>query len=85
MRRLLLVAVVMVLVLTGLPLLVGMGGMATCPNCPPALPAIGQCLAVLAGAAVVLALLLSGRLRSRSHWHRSRLYARLVERPPQLV
>lgn len=85
MKRLLIVAVVMVLVLTGLPLLVGMGGMATCPNCPPALLAIGQCLAVLAGTAVVLALLLSGRLRSRSHWHRPWLYARVFERPPQLI
>jgi hypothetical protein len=85
MRRLLLVAVVMILVVAGLPLLVGMAGMVTCPQCPPALPAFGQCLAVLAGAAVVLALLLSGRLRSPSNWLRPWLYARLFERPPQLV
>lgn len=85
MKRLLLVAVVMILVLTGLPLLMGMGGMVACSNCPPALPASGQCLGVLAAAAVVLALLLSGRLRSRSNWLRPWLYARLFERPPQLV
>jgi hypothetical protein len=84
MKRLLVVAVVMILVLTGLPLLVGMSGM-TCANCPPALPAAGQCVGVLAGAAAVFALLLSGRLRSRSSHPRPWLYALVFERPPQLV
>lgn len=86
MKRLLVVAVVMILVLTGIPLLVGMGGMENCANCPPALlPAAGQCLGVLAGAAAVFALLLSGRLRSRSGRMRPWLYALVFERPPQLV
>jgi hypothetical protein len=85
MKRLLVVAVVLILVLTGLPLLVGVGGMETCANCPPAVLAAGQCLGVLAGAAALLALLLSGRLRSRSSWLPPWLYVRLFERPPQLV
>ena len=85
MRRLLLVAVVMILVVTGLPLLVGMGGMMECSNCPPAVVTAGQCLAVLAGAATVLALLLGGRLRGRSSLLRPWLYALSFERPPQLV
>jgi hypothetical protein len=85
MKRLLLVAVVMILVLTGLPLLVGITGMATCPNCPPSLPAAGQCLGILAGVAAAILLLVSRRLRSRSGWLPPWLYARLFERPPQLV
>jgi hypothetical protein len=84
MKRLFVVALVMVLVLTGIPLLVGMAGMGGCANCPPALPAGGQCLGVLAGAAA-LALLLSGRVRSRSSRLRPWLFALPFDRPPQLV
>lgn len=85
MKRLLVVAVALILVVTGIPVLVGMGGMQTCADCPPGLPTPGQCLGVLAGAAAVLVLLLSGRLRSRSRWLRPWLYVQVFERPPQLV
>jgi hypothetical protein len=85
MKRLLVVALVMVLVLTGIPLLVGMAGMQGCANCPPALLAAGQCLGVLAGAAAAFALLISGRLRSRSSRLRPWLFALPFDRPPQLV
>src|SRR5947208_2413803 len=85
MKRLLVVALVMVLVLTGIPLLVGMAGMQGCANCPPALAAAGQCLGVLAGVAAALALLLSGRVRSRSSRLRPWPCALPFDRPPQLV
>ena len=86
MRRLLLVALVTILVVTGIPLLVAPGGMTNCSNCPPAVLTSGQCLGVLAGAfAVFAALLLTGRLRIRRSWLRPWLYARLFDRPPQLV
>jgi hypothetical protein len=85
MKKALLVALVVIVVMTGLPLLVGMGSM-SCTECGPGLPGSAPCLpALLAAGAVLLALMAGSRVRppvgSLPHW----LFSRPFERPPQLV
>jgi len=85
MRRVVVLALVAVVVLTGLPVLMGMDGMAFCANCGPGLPGPMICLAALAAAGFALPLLLSRRAApTRSRVLRSLLLAHLLERPPQL-
>jgi hypothetical protein len=86
MKKALLVALVVVVVITGLPVLMGMGSMATCTDCGPGLPGSAPCLpAVLAAGVLLLALMACSRVRRGSgtlpHW----LLSRPLERPPQLV
>lgn len=85
MRRVLFVALVVVVLVTGLPLLMGMGGMSGCADCGPGLLLSMTCLATLAGAVVLLPALLSSRLRRRDRSLRLALFAAVFERPPQLV
>ena len=75
---------VVILLLVGLPVLVGMGGMAMCADCDLGVVG-GVCLAVLAAAAAVALLLLQGRVLPRSIRSRARLFTLGLERPPQLV
>jgi hypothetical protein len=85
-RRLLFIALVVVVVVTGLPVLMGMGGMAFCADCGPGVLVSLTCLATLAAVGFVLPLLLARWARgSRYRGLRSRLLAHLLERPPQLV
>jgi hypothetical protein len=86
MKKALLVASVVIVVMTGLPVLMGMGSMASCTDCGPGLPGSAPCLpAVLAAGVLLLALLAGSRVRGGSgslpHW----LLSRPFERPPQLV
>jgi hypothetical protein len=86
MKKTLLVALVVIVVLTGLPVLMGMGGMPWCTDCGPGLPGSAPCLpALLAGAVLVLAAALRWRVRHMSwslpYW----LLTDPFERPPQLV
>ena len=84
-KKVLLVALVMLLVMIGLPVMMpGMGG-GFCTDCPPALGA-GQCLlGVLAGLGSVAALASSQRLRRRGKGMISLLRAALFPPPPQLA
>ena len=86
MKKALLIALVVIVVVTGLPVLMGMGGMSSCTDCGPGLPGSAPCLpAILSGMALVLAVMLRWRVR---HPSRSLPYWLLVnpfERPPQLV
>ncbi|MGH8974998.1 MAG: hypothetical protein ACRD0C_17570 [Acidimicrobiia bacterium] len=84
MKRGLVVAVVVILLLAGLPILVGMGGMTMCAECDLGIVG-GLCLAVLAAAAGVALSLLHGRVRLRCARVPVRLFALTLERPPQLV
>lgn len=76
---------VVVIVLTGLPILMGMAGMAPCPDCGPTMLA-GANRAMTMPAALALLLALSmQRLRSRAGVMRFQLHPFLPERPPRLA
>lgn len=86
-KKLLLVALVVTLVVIGLPMLMpGMGGGSTCADCGPAVSAQSACelAAILAGLLLVIALV-AERLRLRRDELRLLLRAVLLDRPPQLV
>lgn len=85
MKKALVVLLLVVVVFTGLPILMGMSGMATCQDCGPAVLMASCTLAILtAGAALALSLL---SLRFRSHREPVRLvlHSFLLERPPRLA
>ena len=84
-KRALFIALVIVVVVTGLPVLMGMGGMAECADCGPGVLLPMTCLAALAGVAATLPALLRSRLRSRDLFLRLALFTSAFERPPQLV
>lgn len=84
MKRALLIALVIVVLVMSLPVLMGMGTM-SCDYCGPGVLLPLMCLAAVAGAAVLLPALLRARLRPREHSLRLALFASLFERPPQLV
>jgi hypothetical protein len=85
-RRVLFIALVVVVVETGLPVLMGMGGMAFCADCGPGVLVTMTCLATLAAAGFALPLLLAWWARGRRYRElRSRLLPHLLERPPQLI
>lgn len=84
MRKALAIAVVLLLVVTGLAVLMpGMGG-AHCANCDPGTVASAMCLAVLAATA---ALLVRGgrRLRRAALPRPGLLRAMVFDRPPQFA
>jgi hypothetical protein len=85
-RRVLFIALVVVVVVTGLPVFMGMDGMAFCADCGPGVLVPMACLATLAAAGLAIPLLLARWARG-GHYRglRSRLLAHLLERPPQLV
>ncbi len=85
MKKALFVVLVVVVLLTGLPVLVTMSGMATCPDCGQAISAGSMCaVAALAIGAGILALL-TQRLRRRRDVLRLLLHSFLLERPPRLA
>lgn len=85
MKRALFIALVIVVLVTGLPVLMGMAGMASCADCGPGVLLPVTCLAALTGVAAVLPALLRSRLRSRDRVLRLALFTSVFERPPQLV
>ena len=85
-KRALFIALVVVVLMTGLPVLMGMAGMAVCADCGPGVLLPMMCVAAtLAGVAAVLPALLRSRFRSRERLLRLALVTSLFERPPQLV
>jgi hypothetical protein len=84
-RRALFITLVIVVVVTGLPVLMSMGDMATCDFCAPGVLLPLLCMAALVAAAVVLPALLRARLRLQERLLRLALVASSFERPPQLV
>ena len=85
MRRTLFIALVIIVVVTGLPVLMSMGDMAACDFCAPGVLLPLMCLAALVAAAAVLPALLRAPLRLQERLLRLALVASLFERPPQLV
>lgn len=78
-------ALVVIVLVTGLPLLMSVGGMSTCADCGTGLLLAMTCVAVLTGAVVLLPALLRSRLRRRDRSLRLALFAAVFDRPPQLV
>lgn len=87
MKTFLVVLLVVLVAVTGLPIpmAMGMGGMAACQDCGPAV-LVGACaLAVLAASAALFLVLLASRIRSRRDAVPLLLHSFLPERPPRLA
>ena len=87
MKKALVVLLVLLVVLTGLPIpmAMGMGGMAACQDCGPAV-LVGACtLAVLAAGVALFLALLATWLRTQRESMRLLLHSFLLERPPRLA
>lgn len=84
-KRALFVALVVVVVFTGLPLVMGMGSVSMCPECGPAV--LARTVDCLPAAVLVIAagffLALAGRLHLRAQRPPARLFGRVLERPPR--
>ena len=86
MKKALLVALVVVVVFTGLPVLMGSAGMPACPECGPSISPIaaGCAVAVLIAFTVFIALAFR-RLRPRPEWYAALLLVLPFDRPPRLA
>ena len=84
-KKTLVVAVVVLLVVIGLPVLMPGMGSAHCADCGPATLAGAMCLAVLAAAAFAAARSASRRARLEPAAHPGLLRAVVLERPPQFA
>jgi hypothetical protein len=84
-RRALFVTLVVIVVVTGLPVLMSMGDTAACDFCAPGVLLPLMCLAAMIAATVVLPELLRARLRLQERRLRLALVVNFLERPPQPV
>ena len=87
MKKVLVVLLVVLVVVTGLPIAMamGIGGMAACQDCGPAV-LVGVCMLAVLAAGVALALvLLATRVRARREEIPLLLHSFLLERPPRLA
>ena len=84
MRRGLVILLILLVLVTGLPLLMGVDGMASCQTCEPA-ASFMACPALLVGAAVLFMVLVGRRVSRRHPSLRTRLLPGLLERPPQFA
>lgn len=86
MKKAFVILLLVVIVFTGLPILMGMSGMAMCQDCGTAVLMASCTVAILtAGAALALLVILASLLRSRREPVRLLLHSFLLERPPRLV
>lgn len=83
MKKALVIALVVLVAATGLPILVGMSGMAMCADCGPAF-LIGSCALAAANLSFAFALaLLATRMKSYPQVAPTFLHSYLLERPPR--
>lgn len=88
MKTVVVLLLVVVVVLTGLPIFMGMSGMAACPDCAPAVATVACLVAIVAILASGVGLALSPlaqRVRADRDLVRDLLHSFLLERPPQLA
>lgn len=85
MKTLLLLALVLLLLVIGLPLATGMDDMGSCPACsaPGAPLALAMCLAILAIGMLFTTLAFSGRIAHRDRRSPRCLALATLDRPPQ--
>jgi hypothetical protein len=84
-KKILLVALVVLLVVIGLPVMMPGMGVAHCDDCAPTVAAGALCLLAVLGGMGALVLLASESLRLRGRLRRVLLRAALLDRPPQLA
>jgi hypothetical protein len=86
MKKVAIIGLVVLILLVGMPLAMGMGGMAPCPDCPATTSwsVIGLCAAVLSFFAL-LVLLASTNMTLLLTTVRAYLLVRRLDRPPRLV
>lgn len=85
MKKALVISLVVIVVMTGLPVLMSMSGIAQCHDCGDAVVSMVCVLAVLAVGVAMLLLLAGVRLRLGDDLSRLRLHTFLLERPPRLA
>ena len=83
-KRALLIVLAVVILLTGIPVVMGMGA-ASCPACSPGVLAGGCVAAILTVVAALCALALALQVRRRDPRTRSRLFATVLDPPPQIA
>ncbi len=83
MKRAFFIALVVVVILTGLPLVVGMPGM-SCPDCGSATVTGSACAVLVAALGLFIAMTFE-QLRARRPPGLGRLHVTTVERPPRLA
>ena len=76
---------VLVMLVTGVPILMGMSDMGTCDECGPAVLLASCAAAILAGALLLLQSRPAFRLRYNLALLPGPHYGQALERPPQLV
>lgn len=82
----LLVALVLLMVLAGLPVLTGMAAMATCEECAPAaMPCGPSCPAVLSSMVAALMLATAGFVAASGRRRAGLVYAWSLDPPPRLA
>ena len=84
MKKALVVALVIVLVVIGLPMLMPGMGVALCDECGPALLAGPLCVLAILSCFVLAFAVVSQIIRPHRRTHRHLLRASLLDRPPQL-
>ncbi len=85
MKQALVLILVVVVAVTGLPVLMGMSGMATCHDCPPALAGGPACVLGVLVTGLAFLLAFGPRLCAHEKVVRLRLHAVLIERPPRFT
>ncbi len=85
MKKTVVVLLILVVIVTGLPILMNVSGMATCHDCGPATVAASCGLAFLAVGFALMLALFSYRLRGRRDATRAWLQGFALERPPQYL
>jgi hypothetical protein len=85
-KKALLIILVVIVVLTGVPVLAGAGHMAMCDDCSPAVAACGPVCAALPAAVFALAVaMLMLVLRGRNRWRPALGFAWSLDPPPRLA
>lgn len=85
MKTALAIIVVLVVVFTGIPILMGLSDMGTCDECGPAVLLASCAAAILVGALLLMQASHASRVRLSLALSPVRRYGQGLERPPQLV
>lgn len=82
-KKALIIVLVVFVAATGLPIMVGMSGVAMCPDCGPAVLVDVCALAAVAATFALLLALLATRLKAHAQNVPAFLHSYLLERPPR--